>query len=132
MWGYEGIHDRAEVGPTAVECVLAAIPPLWMPIRLRRPSQVAYWLLYLLIVVPSCPMPIYALDDQSRPASAGPHLVADGRGDATAIFHAAYDPWACSTLSLASRSYRHAFVSVKQPGVIASVKRVRNRLAEKC
>jgi hypothetical protein len=65
IWGYEGFHDRAKLGHAAVGWVLAAFPSLWMPIKLKRPSQVAYWMLYLLVLVPSCLVPIYALDDQS-------------------------------------------------------------------
>jgi hypothetical protein len=72
IWGYQGFHDRAKLGHAAVGWALAAIPALWMPIKLKRPSQVAYWLLYLLVLAPSCLVPIYALDDQST----GPLLLA--------------------------------------------------------
>jgi hypothetical protein len=52
--------------------VLAALPGLWMPIRLTRPSQVLYWVLYLLVVVPTCLVTIWSLEDQSS----GPILLA--------------------------------------------------------
>jgi hypothetical protein len=51
---------------------LATLPGLWMPIRLTRPSQVLYWLLYLLVVVPICLVAIWSLEDQSS----GPILLA--------------------------------------------------------
>jgi len=66
IWGYEGFHSKTTVARAAVGWVLAALPSLWMPIKLKRPSQVVYWLLYILVLVPSCLVPIYALDDQSR------------------------------------------------------------------
>ena len=72
IWGYEGFHYRAALLHAAAGWVLAVLPSLWMPIQLRRPSQVVYWLLYLLVLVPSCLVPIYALDDQSM----GPLLLA--------------------------------------------------------
>jgi hypothetical protein len=72
VWGYEGFHSRAAPGRAAEGWVLAALPSLWMPINLKRPSQVAYWLLYLLVVVPVCLIPIYTLEDQSS----GPVLLA--------------------------------------------------------
>jgi len=72
IWGYEGFRYRAALPHAAAGWVLAALPSLWMPIQLRRPSQVVYWLLYLLVLVPSCLVPIYALDDQSS----GPLLLA--------------------------------------------------------
>jgi hypothetical protein len=72
IWGYEGFRYRAALPHAAAGWMLAALPSLWMPIQLRRPSQVVYWLLYLLVLVPSCLVPIYALDDQSN----GPLLLA--------------------------------------------------------
>lgn len=72
IWGYEGFRYRATLPHAAAGWVLAGLPSLWMPIQLRRPSQVVYWLLYLLVLVPSCLVPVYALDDQSS----GPVLLA--------------------------------------------------------
>jgi hypothetical protein len=72
IWGYEGFRYRATLPHAAAGWVLAALPSLWIPIKLKRPSQVVYWLLYLLVLVPSCLVPIYALDDQSS----GPLLLA--------------------------------------------------------
>jgi hypothetical protein len=39
----------------------ALAPALWLPPALRRPSQVVYWLLYLMVLVPSCLIPLYSL-----------------------------------------------------------------------
>jgi hypothetical protein len=72
VWGYEGFHSRTTVERAAIGWILAALPSLWVPAKLERPSQVVYWLLYLLVLVPSCLVPIYALDDQSS----GPLLLA--------------------------------------------------------
>jgi len=72
VWGYEGFNFKTTLARAAAGWALAALPSFWMPIKLRRPSQVVYWLLYLLVLVPACLVPIYALDDQSR----GPLLLA--------------------------------------------------------
>jgi hypothetical protein len=72
VWGYEGFHSRTTMGRAAIAWVLAALPASWVPAKLERPSQVVYWLLYLLVLVPACLVPVYALDDQSS----GPLLLA--------------------------------------------------------
>ncbi len=71
--GLRGIPlQRQALARAATAWVLAGLPSLWMPIKLTRPSQVVYWLLYLLVLVPACLVPIYSLDDQSR----GPLILA--------------------------------------------------------
>ena len=72
VWGYEGFRSRTGVARAAAGWILALLPSFWMPIRLTRPSQVVYWVLYLLILIPACLVPIYALEDQSS----GPILLA--------------------------------------------------------
>lgn len=72
LWGYEGFRSRATLTREAIAGGLASLPGLWMPIKLERPSQVLYWVLYLLVVVPACVVPICALEDQSS----GPILLA--------------------------------------------------------
>jgi len=42
--------------------VMAALPSLWMPIKLDRPSQVAYWILYLCVIVPVMWIPYHTLN----------------------------------------------------------------------
>jgi hypothetical protein len=64
-WSYDGFLDKTTTGRAAVGWILATLPSLWMPIKLTRPSQVVYWMLYLLVLVPACLVPIYALEDQS-------------------------------------------------------------------
>lgn len=41
--------------------LIAVVPSLWMPVRLQRPSQVIYWLLYVLVFVPAILIPLYTL-----------------------------------------------------------------------
>ena len=72
VWGYEGFRLRAGADRAAAAWFLSLLPSFWMPIRLTRPSQVVYWVLYLLILIPACLVPIYALEDQSS----GPILLA--------------------------------------------------------
>jgi hypothetical protein len=40
--------------------VLSVLPSLWMPIRLTRPSQWAYWVLYITVIIPSMFVPLFA------------------------------------------------------------------------
>jgi len=65
VWGYEGYRSIATPEHAAAGWTLAILPSLWMPIQLRRPSALVYWLLYLLVIVPVCLVPIYSLQDQS-------------------------------------------------------------------
>jgi hypothetical protein len=39
--------------------VLSLLPSFWMPIQLTRPSQLAYWVLYIATFVPSMFVPLY-------------------------------------------------------------------------
>jgi hypothetical protein len=72
VWRYAGFQSVASHGRAASGALLAIVPSFWIPIGLKRPSQVIYWLVYLLVVVPVCLVPIYALRDQSS----GPLLFA--------------------------------------------------------
>lgn len=38
------------------------LPILWMPIELKRPSQLIYWLLYLTVYIPSVTVPYYRME----------------------------------------------------------------------
>lgn len=38
---------------------IAILPAFWMPIKYTRPSQLIYWFLYLIVVIPSIVMPVY-------------------------------------------------------------------------
>lgn len=44
-------------------CILALLPSLWLPVAVQRPSQVACWMLYVFVVLPSCILPMFALGD---------------------------------------------------------------------
>lgn len=46
--------------------VLALAPCLWMPLRLARPSQLAYWVLYISVFIPSMFVPLYAEMEPDR------------------------------------------------------------------
>lgn len=64
-WGYEGFRSRAMLIRAISAGGLAVLPGLWLPVRLARPSQVLYWVLYLLVVVPTCLVAMWGLEDQS-------------------------------------------------------------------
>lgn len=40
--------------------VLAFAPSIWMPLWVTRPSQFAYWVLYITVLIPSMFVPLYA------------------------------------------------------------------------
>jgi glycosyltransferase involved in cell wall biosynthesis len=40
--------------------VLAILPSIWLPIRIRRPSQLLTWFIYLLVYLPSAIVPFYS------------------------------------------------------------------------
>jgi hypothetical protein len=39
--------------------ILGVIPSLWMPLAIKRASQVAYWVLYLTVIIPSFFIPLF-------------------------------------------------------------------------
>jgi len=60
-WDYFGFHYN----PPPTSCIMLAwilsvTPSLWMPMRLTRPSQLAYWVLYITVFIPSMFVPLYA------------------------------------------------------------------------
>lgn len=75
FWDYFGFDYNP---PGRSYCVLAwllsLIPGLWMPLRLRRPSQFAYWVLYIAVFIPSMFVPLYA--GWNRPREILPLLLA--------------------------------------------------------
>lgn len=44
----------------ALGWVLSVLPSLWMPIAFKRPSQLAYWVLYSTVFIPCMFVPLYA------------------------------------------------------------------------
>jgi len=59
-WEYYGFKN---VLPSLLDLglvtLIAALPSLWMPIHLERPSQAIYWALYVPVFIPSCLVPTY-------------------------------------------------------------------------
>lgn len=49
-------------GWTLLSLVFGTLPGLWMPSELRRPSEVAYWILYATVIVPTSFLPYRVLD----------------------------------------------------------------------
>jgi len=43
----------------AIAWILSLLPGLWMPLNIARPSQVAYWILYVTVIIPSMFVPLY-------------------------------------------------------------------------
>ncbi|MGA9529282.1 MAG: hypothetical protein WBS24_14300 [Terriglobales bacterium] len=62
--GFEFFRPAPEY--LALAWALALLPCLWMPIELTRPSQLAYWVLYISVFIPSMFVPLYA---QMEPAT---------------------------------------------------------------
>jgi hypothetical protein len=60
-WDYFGFHYEPPLWPyLALAWALSVTPSLWMPIKLTRPSQLAYWVLYITVFIPSMFVPLYA------------------------------------------------------------------------
>ncbi len=66
VWGYEGFRSSATPARAAAGWFLAVLPSAWMPLELKRPSVLVYWLLYLLVIVPACIVPVNSLLDKSN------------------------------------------------------------------
>ncbi|NLA83752.1 MAG: hypothetical protein GX854_04300 [Clostridiales bacterium] len=67
MNNYRVTYTPGEAGgnyPTFVFILsffIVLLPSLWLPVSITRPTQVTYWILYLLVVVPSSTIPFYVL-----------------------------------------------------------------------
>jgi hypothetical protein len=60
-FGYFGFdYNPPGTGFALLAWTLSLLPALWMPINLKRPSQVAYWILYIMVFIPSMFVPLYA------------------------------------------------------------------------
>jgi hypothetical protein len=66
-FAYQGYEKHFSALRILLACSLAFLPSLGLPLGLRRPSQVAYWLLYLLVIVPISIVPIYTANDDHLP-----------------------------------------------------------------
>jgi hypothetical protein len=58
---YGESYNPAPDGSLELALLLCAVPSLWLPIAVSRPSQVILWMLYLLGYVPSILVPLYVL-----------------------------------------------------------------------
>lgn len=63
VFGFLGLR-YVDPGPgwTAFSVICATVPGLWLPVRVERPSQIAYWILYCTVIVPTMFMPYRVLD----------------------------------------------------------------------
>jgi hypothetical protein len=60
-YSYMGLADNPRsVREVVSGSLLALLPALWVPIALKRPSQVVYWILYVLVIIPAAIVPIRA------------------------------------------------------------------------
>ena len=60
-WDYFGFdYNPPSTGYLILSWTLAVAPSMWMPLRLTRPSQLAYWVLYIAVIIPSMFVPLLA------------------------------------------------------------------------
>jgi hypothetical protein len=53
-WEHAGFaYDSPDPQGIAIAYILAILPSLWMPLRIERPSQYLYWLIYLTVYIPT-------------------------------------------------------------------------------
>ena len=59
-FSYSGItYNEPSAGILGLAWLLALLPSLWMPVELVRVSQVPFWLIYLMVYIPSMFGPMY-------------------------------------------------------------------------
>lgn len=59
-WAYFGFdYYPPSTSYLVLAWTLSLLPSLWMPIELSRPSQLAYWVLYIVTFIPSMFVPLY-------------------------------------------------------------------------
>src|SRR6266700_550473 len=56
--GYD--YNPRSIGYMLLAWMLSALPSLWMPLTLARPSQLICWVLYLTVFIPSMFVPLFA------------------------------------------------------------------------
>jgi hypothetical protein len=60
-WEYFGfVYVPPSSGYLVLAWILSVLPSLWMPVDVVRPSQLTYWVIYLIVFVPSMFVPLYA------------------------------------------------------------------------
>lgn len=61
FWDYFGFdYNPPGTSYILLAWLLSVVPSFWMPIQLARPSQLAYWVLYITVFIPSMFVPLYA------------------------------------------------------------------------
>ena len=61
LWDYTGyLYHPPQFAYMVLAWALSLLPVLWMPLRLTRPSQLPYWVLYVTVLIPSMFVPLYA------------------------------------------------------------------------
>jgi hypothetical protein len=59
-WAYFGFdYNPPSHYHLMIAWLLSLLPVLWMPLDLVRPSQLAYWVLYITVIIPSMFVPLY-------------------------------------------------------------------------
>ena len=59
-FGYQGsIYNSPPLGNIVLAWVCGIIPSLWMPVEIRRPSEVIYCIFYCFVVIPIAIVPVY-------------------------------------------------------------------------
>src|SRR5437660_12882612 len=53
------VYEPAALRYVALGWTLSVLPSFWMPLRLARPSQLAYWILYVVVLIPTMLVPLY-------------------------------------------------------------------------
>ena len=65
-YGYQSFVNRhPSLALVTIACIFAAIPVIWIQQEIRRPSQMIYWILFLLAYIPSQLMPWFVLTSPS-------------------------------------------------------------------
>ena len=60
-FGYLGYdYNPPSAGYLLLAWLLSALPSLWMPLSIDRPSKLIYWVLYLFVFIPSMFIPLFA------------------------------------------------------------------------
>lgn len=59
-FGYLGFfYNSPPLGNIVLAWVSAIVPSLWVPVEIKRPSEVIYWILYCFVVIPIAIVPVY-------------------------------------------------------------------------
>jgi hypothetical protein len=109
VYSYYGtIAAGADWPALLVVTVLSAIPAVWLPTELRRPSDVVLWFLYLFGYVPACAIPIHILGPELWPVL--PFLVVLAVAFATLGLTRRIPPVALSWPGLSDRAFSRLLV----------------------